>query len=316
MNTHYLIKTWASLLRVSQQDIVTLILRAPYQYKHYQIPKRTGGMRDIYHPTPNLKAIQRWLVQKMLHKLPVHDSVYSYRIGSGIRDHAAVHLHSNFLMRLDFSDFFPSLDDAWLREFLLVQVGAGNIDVEPETIPLLIRIICRFSKHDKTMALSIGAPSSPMLSNAILFAVDDQAKQQCSALDCIYTRYADDLYVSARKPDCLRAAETELRKIVAEIAPRLRINEAKTTNVSKKTTRVVTGLVLTPDRKVSVGREMKRRIKTQVYLSASSGLSQEEFDHLCGLVAYVRDVEPTFFEALTAKFGEVVMQRLLRRGAE
>lgn len=316
MNNRDLIKAWASLLRVSEQDIVTLILRAPYQYKHYQIPKHTVGMRDIYHPTPNLKAIQRWLVQKLLHKLPVHDAVYSYRVGTGIRDHAIAHLHSNFLMRLDFSNFFPTINDAWLREFLLAKIDSGNLDVEPETIPLLIRIICRFSKHDKTMALSIGAPSSPMLSNAILFSVDEQARQRCSALDCIYTRYADDLYVSSRKPDCLRAANTELRKIVAEVAPRLRINEGKTTNVSKKTTRVVTGLVLTPDRKVSVGREMKRRIKTQVYLSASGGLSQDEFEHLCGLVAYVRDVEPSFFEALTAKFGEIVIQRLLRRSAE
>ncbi|MDD5030691.1 MAG: hypothetical protein PHH58_14540 [Rhodoferax sp.] len=61
---------------------------------------------------------------------------------------------------------------------------------------------------------------------------------------------------------------------------------------------------------------MKRKIKAQVYLAARGGLSQDEFDCLYGLVGYVRDVEPTFFEALTAKFGEVVFQRFLRRRAE
>lgn len=313
MNEHDLIATWASLLRVSESDVSRLVLRAPYQYQHYQIPKRTGGFRDIYHPTPNLKSIQRWLVNNKISALPVHNSVYSYRSGVGIHDHAAVHLQSNFLLRLDFSNFFPSIDDSWLREFLFTQVDLARLAIDKGAIAILIRVLCRFSKTERTMALSIGAPSSPALSNAILFEVDERLTQQCASLDCTYTRYADDLYVSARVPNRLRDAEAAMRAIIGEFAPRLKVNEKKTTNVSKKTSRVVTGLVITPDRRVSIGRDMKRSIKTQVHLSSIGALSAEDASRLGGLVAYVKDVEPAFYVALVAKFGEATLERLLQR---
>jgi len=313
MNAHDLIAAWGVLLRSSETDILQLVLRAPYQYKHYQIPKRTGGVRDIFHPTPNLKAIQRWLVANPLSGLPVHESVFSYRRGLGIRDHATMHIHSNFLLRLDFSDFFPSIDESWLSDFLFTQVALGRLPIDMDAIPTLIRILCRFSKVDRTMALSIGAPSSPMLSNAVMFDLDEHIKQQCAELGCTYTRYADDLYISTRTPNTLGCAEAALRKIVAERTPRLKINEKKTINVSKKTTRVVTGLVITPDRRVSLGRELKRSIKTQVYLSSIGALGPEKTSRLGGLLAYVRDVEPDFFIALCAKFGPAILEQLLHR---
>lgn len=313
MNRRDLIASLCRLLRASEIDVTKLVLTAPYQYKHYRIPKRTGGMRDIFHPTPGLKAAQRWLVAEVLSELRVHPAVYSYVCGIGIRQHAEQHIHSNFLFRLDFSDFFPSIDLAWLEEFLLAEVQAGRLAVEPDVVPLLLRLVCRFSKADRTLALSIGAPSSPALSNAILFGIDDAAHRRCTALDCIYTRYADDLYVSTRHRGVLLTAELELRAIISKLAPKLNVNERKTANVSKKTKRIVTGLTLTPDRRVSVGRDMKRAIKTQVYLSINGQLSPEDTDRLCGLVAFVRDVEPAFFAALVVKFGDDVLERLLRR---
>ena len=205
------------------------------------------------------------------------------------------------------------IDEPWLREFLFTQVNLGRLAVDMDAIAILIRVLCRFNKIDRSMALSIGAPSSPMLSNAVLFEVDERITQQCAALDCIYTRYADDLYVSTRIPNRLRDADATLRTIIAEFAPRLRVNEKKTINVSKKTTRVVTGLVITPDRHVSIGREMKRSIKTQIYLASIGALGAEDSSRLGGLIAYVRDVEPSFYSSLLAKFGEEVLEHVFRR---
>jgi len=307
-----LIEDWGRLLRAAPEDIEALLKRAPYQYKHYQIDKRTGGKRDIYHPAPRLKALQRWLVSEFLADLPVHDSVYSYRTGRGIRDHAKLHIHSNFLLRLDFKDFFPSIDHAWLSRFLLEHSEQGRLALDPEAVAAVMRVVCRYSKADRSLALSIGAPSSPALSNAVLFDADGAAATACADLECIYSRYADDIYVSSREKDVLNRAERKVREIFARHAPKLRFNEAKSLNVSKKLKRVVTGLTLTPDRHLSVGRDLKRSIRTQVHLYACGKLDVADVPRLCGLVSYVRDVEPHFFEALSTKYGAQPLERLYR----
>ncbi len=313
MTRNDLILALARLLRASDEDIKKLVLTAPYQYKHYKIKKRTGGYRDIYHPTAALKAAQRWLIANCFTNLIVHPSVFSYREGVGIRQHATQHLHSNFLLRIDFKDFFPSIDQSWVLSFLYQEVNAGRISIEPDTVPTIARLVCRFAKAEKTMALSIGAPSSPLLSNAMLFSLDQTMHDYCVANDCVYTRYADDIYISTKIPNVLSRVQEVLDAKIKELTPKLFINEKKTINVSKKTKRVVTGLTITPDRHVSLGRNLKRSIKTKIYLFSNSLLAVDEVEHLRGLIAYASDIEPIFLDGLAHKFGNGVLDRLLNK---
>lgn len=313
MTRNDLIFALAKLLRATDEDIKKLILTAPYQYKHYKIKKRTGGYRDIYHPTAALKAVQRWLISNCFSHLVIHPSVFSYREGVGIRQHASQHLHSNFLLRIDFKDFFPSIDQSWVLSFLHQEVNAGRMPIDPDTVPTIARLVSRFAKAEKTMALSIGAPSSPLLSNAMLFNLDQTMHDYCVANDCVYTRYADDIYISTKIPNVLSRVQEVLDAKIKELTPKLFINEKKTINVSKKTKRVVTGLTITPDRRVSLGRELKRSIKTKTYLYSCAQLPVEEIEHLRGLIAYASDAEPTFYDALNHKFGEDLVNQLLNR---
>jgi RNA-directed DNA polymerase len=225
MTRNDLIFALAKLLRASEEDIKKLILTAPYQYKHYKIKKRTGGYRDIYHPTAALKAVQRWLISNCFPHLMIHPSVFSYREGVGIRQHASQHLHSNFLLRIDFKDFFPSIDQSWVLDFFYQEVNAGRLPIQLETVPTLARLVCRFAKEEKTMALSIGAPSSPLLSNAILFTLDQTMDGYCRAHDCVYTRYADDIYISTKQPDVLSSVKDVLGSKLKELTPKLNIND-------------------------------------------------------------------------------------------
>ena len=49
-------------LGVPRKFIVNLARGASHEYKYYQIPKRGGGIRAIYHPSRRLKGLQRWLL--------------------------------------------------------------------------------------------------------------------------------------------------------------------------------------------------------------------------------------------------------------
>lgn len=310
MNALQLIVALVRDLNIPAKNALRLVNTAPHQYRHYQIPKRTGGMRDIYHPTPALKSVQRWLCSKVFSSLPVHDAVHSYREGRNIRSHAELHVDSNYLLRLDFVDFFPSLDKYWLIDFLRQSVARGHFTLNDDAIKLISRLVCRFSEKERSMALSIGAPSSPSISNAILFDLDSAISEASSRLGCTYTRYADDLYISCREPQILGELEVVVRNLVKEMTPKLAINEAKSLRVSRKTKRVVTGLILTPDRSISLGRDRKRSIRTKVYLYQIGQLSGEESTSLAGLLAFANDVEPRFIESLRHKFGMATIDAL------
>jgi RNA-directed DNA polymerase len=126
-----------------------------------------------------------------------------------------------------------------------------------------------------------------------------------------YSRYADDLCFSTNPPNVLAGVLQGLREdIAARGSPRLMLNDKKTVFTSRKRLRRVVGLVLTPTKKLSIGRPNKRNLKSQVFRFKSGGLLTEALDRLRGMLSFVKSVEPTFLEALSAKFGSETMGKL------
>ena len=123
--------------------------------------------------------------------------------------------------------------------------------------------------------MSIGAPSSPFISNTILFDFDCLLTDLCNEANVTYTRYADDLTLTTNVQGALYKFPQIITPILASLEyPKLKINDAKTIFSSKKNNRHVTGLVLTNENKVSLGRERKRYIRSLVYK-----FSKHETDH-------------------------------------
>ena len=95
-------------------------------------------------------------------QLPVHDCVYSYRADLSVRAHAIVHRQNNYLLRLDIKDFFPSIGKQDIYHLLAANADRFIPALENPDIELIARLAC------KGGAITIGAPSSPSISNAIL----------------------------------------------------------------------------------------------------------------------------------------------------
>ena len=103
--------------------------------------------------------------------------------------------------------------------------------------------------------LTIGAPSSPTLSNVLMYDFDDSWHKRCVISGISYSRYADDITFSTNKPDILESICEELSSFGARpFGLNLSLNQKKTVYSSKKHLRL-TGLVLTSDSKISLGRE-------------------------------------------------------------
>src|SRR5207253_2145401 len=94
-----------------------------------------------------------------------------------------------------------------------------------------------------------------------------------------------------------------VERVVGELRwpTQLSINAEKTRHSSKRGRRQVTGLVLTSDGLLGIGRQRKRCIRSLIHSAPS--LSPAEKRQLAGLLAFARSVEPDFINALVLKFG-------------
>jgi RNA-directed DNA polymerase len=291
----------ASELGLSADYVAKLARTASHRYKTYEIPKATGGTRTINHPARELKLLQSWLASQMFSLLPVHSAAFAYRKGRNILAHAAVHTRQNFLLKVDFRNFFPSITGADVEALLRRNEALFNPRLEGLDYQVVKCLVCRDDR------LTIGAPSSPVLANAVMFEFDVRWHGICESGDVVYSRYADDLYFSTNLPNVLSRILSDLRlDLMNWQSPRLTVNNAKTVFTSRKRKRIVTGLVVTSDRAVSLGRDLKRSVRSLVFKHGLNGSSAEGVAHLRGLISYARSVDPAFIKSLQRKFGEDV----------
>jgi len=269
---------------------------ASYEYKTYTIPKRTGGVRTIHHPSRRLKALQRWLLTNLIERLPTHDTAMGYRIGRSTMDNARRHTGSNYLLRLDFSNFFESITSTDVRAYIADRSHLFS-DWLTGDIEFFCSIVCR---ND---ALTIGAPTSPALSNVLCFDLDQAIQNYCQVRDVSYTRYADDLFFSTRTAGILNSLEAEVTRICRNLRfpASLTLNPTKVRHSSKRGARRVTGVVLGSDERAYVGRRLKRMIRAQIH--QLERLSSRERSSLAGLIAYVMGNDPSFINSLINKYG-------------
>lgn len=282
----------------SARELGILIATAPHRYKDHYIEKRNGrGKRLISQPTAELKFLQRLIVRHEFSSLPIHEAATAYRPHRSIKAHALPHASARYLLKLDFRDFFPSLKASALRYRL-----SRDATYTEQELWVLCQLLCRRPKRDAELQLSIGAPSSPFLSNYLMWEFDCRLTEFCRACGAEYTRYADDIAVSTSSPHVLDAVEGEVRRLLGELSYLgLSLNEDKTVNVSKKSRRTLVGLVLANDGVVSIGREEKRRLRAAMHRLTQGKLPTEEIARFRGQLAFAYSIDPSFVNDLCAR---------------
>ena len=292
-------------LPFSSGELDMLIWSAPQRYKTYTIAKRQSGKyRLVSQPTPEVKLLQRWLVQNLFKSFPIHDAARAYRDGVGLKDNVLPHSKNRFLLKLDFSDFFPSIKAGHFVEFMRSHEHApADIDVA--------RLVC-FKRENGDLRLAIGAPSSPILSNIMMYKLDCEIASAAQQLNVAYTRYADDLSFSCNEPKILNQIERQLPNLIREnsIVP-LRINVEKTIHASKKNGRSITGINITPDGTLSVGLQRKRLLRAQIHHYVKGSLPAEEIESVRGYLAFLKSVEPAHIDRLINKYGAATIYQLI-----
>lgn len=293
-----LVSQTASVVGISSHACRRIAASACRRYKRFALPKKGGGIRVVAQPAREVKALQRALVEILEPVLPIHEAATAYRSGASILENARRHKDARYLTKLDFSRFFPSIGDEAITLLLRSNV-AGITDAE-------IRFVvsaCMW-RPEGISELCIGAPSSPLLSNAVMFSFDEAVQSHCESHGVQYTRYSDDIAISARVPDVLEPVEKWIRSYCAAMRfPRLVINETKRVAVGRGAAMRVTGLTLSNQAAVTVGRERKRGVRAGVKRYLTGELDAESFARLKGELAFVLSVEPEFRRVLVKTYG-------------
>ena len=287
-----LVKALSADLGMLPIQLELIVRTAPLRYKVFSIPKRDGSPRIVAQPAREVKAIQRWLVNDLSTILPVHPAATAYQKGMSIKINAERHARSNFILKMDFKNFFPSIEYKDLCAHLQ-KYASSKYDTS--ATEMISRLCSWAPQRSPPLRLCIGAPSSPLLSNSVLYDFDRCIEAIATNDKVTYTRYADDLTFSSSTPDALRSYPNIVEKTVSSLTfPSLKVNAKKTVFASRAELRMVTGITLTSDHDLSVGRDRKRLARSMFHHFSLDRLNDKEIEKMWGLLAFIDHIEPGF----------------------
>ena len=267
--------------------------------KHYhkaKLPKKSGGFRNLSVPDGVLKSIQKRIAEVLLIHMPVSRYAKAYRFGSTTLRNAKHHVGKQVVLKLDILHFFDSIRYSTVKD----KVFPEEIYAEP--LRILLTMLCYYKD-----ALPQGAPSSPAITNIILYEFDEQIGQWCRARRIAYTRYCDDMTFSGNfdPAEVIRFVRLELKKMG------FLLNEQKTRIQRPGQQQTVTGIVV--NEKMSIPADFRRKLRQELYYCRKFGI-QEHLQkigleipedtfrmQLLGKVNYVLQVHPDARDMLEAR---------------
>jgi hypothetical protein len=225
---------------------------ATKKYRSFEIPKKSGGVRTIHAPEPQLALLQCRLAeflyacvqeQKKQHARFWFAS-HGFHRGRTIVSNAEAHKRRHFVFNLDLEDFFGTINFGRVRGFFIHDFMFA---LEPKIATIIAQIACHKN------ALPQGSPCSPVISNLIGNILDSRLLALARDARCTYTRYADDLTFSTNEKLFPTEIAVNVNGADWEVASKLKktiektgffINPAKTRMSLRRSRQTVTGLVV------------------------------------------------------------------------
>ncbi|WIL43059.1 retron St85 family RNA-directed DNA polymerase [Pantoea agglomerans] len=288
-------------LLLTEAETKKYISTIPRRYKKYQIPKRNGhGNRLIAQPAKQVKLLQKAVLNFICQHLQVHESAFAYEENKSIRANALIHCSNQYLLKMDFRNFFLSIKPHNLINYFQTK---GVVLTESD-IFVIEHLFFWKLRRNSPLRLSIGAPSSPKLSNVIMYDFDEKISLKCSKMNIIYSRYADDITFSSHVKGSLFEIPRIVRETLNEVnLKNIKINHQKTVFSSRKFNRHITGVTITTEGHLSLGRDRKRLLRSKIHRFINEKLTLKETASLKGELGYAKFIEYSFYQSMIDKYG-------------
>lgn len=267
--------------RLSLGKVKYLCYRTEHLYKVYDVPKKTGNKRKIAQPNRELKALQAWVLRNILDKLSSSEHSKGFDKGTSILDNATPHVGANYILTMDLEDFFPNVKALHVYN-IFHSVGYNK------QVSAIFTNICTFKG-----GLPQGAPTSPKLANLVCTKLDSRLHGYAGPKGIVYTRYADDLTLSAQTPQKIYKAKQFIGTIITDEG--FTLNNGKTKISGTQRQKKVTGLIVSENH-VGIGRKKYREIRSKIH-HLFMGKSTE-FDQANGLMAFTYSVDKKVYKRI------------------
>ena len=224
-------------------------------YHSVLIPKRDGSSRKLSVPDLILKRVQRSIVDHILAYYPISKYATAYTYGSSVQKNASRHIGKKKILKLDIVGFFDNITYSRVKDIVFCEERFS------EPIRVLLTLLCYYKE-----SLPQGAPTSPAITNIIMYDFDEKVGAYCKERQIAYTRYCDDMTFSGcfEEGEIIAFVRDELKKLG------LFLKNRKTAVISHTKRQTVTGIVV--NEKINLTQEYKKKIRQEMYYIKKYGI--------------------------------------------
>lgn len=273
-------------------------------YYSFKIPKSTGGFRQIDAPNDELQNALRVLVGFLTDSCGIlyHTAAFAYVSGRSIVDCLQKHQRneSNWYLKTDFSGFFPSTTLDFAMRMMSMIFPISEVCKVPEGYEELKKAL---SLGFLNGGLPQGTVLSPTLTNMICIPIDHKLFNELAHRNIVYTRYADDMHISAKEAFPYKEVIKIINDTLKEFDAPWMIKNEKTHYGNRKGKNWCLGLMVNADNNITVGYRNKKYFKAALcsfVLDTKNGKRWDisDVNHLRGQLSYYTMVEPEYFNGV------------------
>ena len=274
-------------------------------YEEFYIPKRSGGLRRIDAPCPELMDALRRLktIFEEDFRALYHTAAFAYVKKRSTIDAVKRHQanESRWYAKYDLHNFFGSTTlDFMIRQFSMVYPFSEVVKSEDG----LLQLTTALELAVLDGGLPQGTPISPLITNIMMIPIDYKLSNKLRNFEkqrFVYTRYADDFLVSSRYDFSYREIEKLMVDTLQEFGAPFSINTKKTRYGSTAGSNWNLGVMVNANNEK---RQFKAMLTSYV-LDRRNGTAWDKHDIqiMEGLRSYYRMVEKDTIDEIVSKIG-------------
>lgn len=279
-------------------------------YREFYIPKRKGGLRRIDAPNDELMTALRDLkniLEKHFGAL-YHTSAFAYIKGRSTLDAVKKHQknESRWFLKTDFSQFFPSTTEDFLMYCLSMIYPYNEITCSYRGKTALRKSLSLCFLNG---GLPQGTPTSPLLTNLMMIPFDHSLFNKLASMQFVYTRYADDIFISHRYDFNPNEIITLIDDALEQFHAPFLIKPEKTRYGSSAGQNFILGCMLNRENKITLGWRCIKRFKAMCssficdYLNGQFW-SVEDTQVLQGKISYYQMISPGTVKDIISRYNE------------
>lgn len=271
-------------------------------YRQMEIPKkgrrRRGKFRIVFRCLDiGLATAHKTLAAALNSQILFPEYVQGFVLKRSIVSNARIHLAQERVLHADIESFFDSIDLSRVRSAF--QALGCNVEVADTLGRLCTR----------NGALPQGGHASPALSNLVCRGLDIDLSTLASAHRCRYSRYADDITISGDSTPPESVVDAALKQ------HGFKLRDGRCVLQRKGHAQFVTGLSVADASRPRIPRNVKRRLRQQLYYAERFGLADHlrrihwsgkpAGEYFGGWLCFIHSIEPEAAQRLRVRWERV-----------